>query len=90
MHIIRGLRNCLARLGWLVVLLALFFLFTGPIKVLAEPYVTADAAIVIDGETGKVLYGKNIHQRRAPASTTKILTTILVIELGIIKFKRVE
>ena len=82
MHIIRGLRNCLARLGWLVVLLALFFLFTGPIKVLAEPYVTADAAIVIDGETGKVLYGKNIHQRRAPASTTKILTTILGIELG--------
>ncbi|AZR74796.1 D-alanyl-D-alanine carboxypeptidase [Anoxybacter fermentans] len=48
----------------------------------ASLYVTADAAIVIDAETGKVLYGKNIHKRRPPASTTKIMTTILAIELG--------
>ncbi len=48
----------------------------------ASIYVTADAAIVIDAETGKVLYGKNIHQRRPPASITKIMTTILGIELG--------
>ncbi len=44
--------------------------------------VTADSAIVIDAETGSVLYGKNIHQRRAPASTTKIMTSILGLELG--------
>lgn len=45
-------------------------------------HVTADAAIAIDAATGKILYEKNIHQRRAPASTTKIMTTILGIELG--------
>lgn len=48
----------------------------------AAVYVTADAAVVIDAETGEVLYDKNMHQRRPPASTTKIMTTILGIELG--------
>lgn len=44
------------------------------------PYVTADAAILMDARTGTVLYGRNEHQRRAPASTTKILTAILALE----------
>ncbi|AGB40590.1 D-alanyl-D-alanine carboxypeptidase [Halobacteroides halobius DSM 5150] len=49
---------------------------------LAVPNITARAAILIDGETGKILYRKNIHQQRAPASTTKIMTGILAIEEG--------
>ncbi|SJZ63068.1 D-alanyl-D-alanine carboxypeptidase family protein [Selenihalanaerobacter shriftii] len=49
---------------------------------LAKPSVTARAAILIDAETGEVLYAKNPHQKRAPASTTKIMTGILGIENG--------
>jgi len=46
------------------------------------PYITAHAAIVIDNVTGTVLYSKNPHQTRAPASTTKILTALLALEKG--------
>jgi len=49
---------------------------------LAYPQLSAQAAILMDVETGQILYQKNIHQRRAPASTTKIMTGILAIENG--------
>lgn len=44
------------------------------------PVVTADSAILIEAETGTVLYAKNIHARQYPASTTKILTTLIAAE----------
>lgn len=46
------------------------------------PWITAHAAIVIENTTGTVLYAKNPHQTRAPASTTKILTALLALERG--------
>lgn len=45
------------------------------------PVVGAESAILIEAETGAVLYAKNIHQREYPASTTKIITTLLATEL---------
>lgn len=39
-------------------------------------------AIVIDAHTGETLYGKNIDIPRYPASTTKIMTALLIIEAG--------
>jgi D-alanyl-D-alanine carboxypeptidase (penicillin-binding protein 5/6) len=42
----------------------------------------ANGAIVIDGITGKTLYEKNADQTFFPASTTKIMTALLVIEAG--------
>lgn len=42
--------------------------------------VYSEAAILIEKETGKILYEKNIDKRMYPASTTKILTAILAIE----------
>ncbi len=41
---------------------------------------SAESAIVIDAETGTLLYAKNIHQQQYPASTTKILTTLIASE----------
>lgn len=38
------------------------------------------AAILIEKDTGKILYSKNAEQKMYPASTTKILTAILAIE----------
>lgn len=46
------------------------------------PGVSAAAAVVLDWNTGRLLYGKNPHQRRAPASTTKIMTALLALETG--------
>ncbi len=39
-------------------------------------------AILIDGDSGRVLYSKNINEKRLIASTTKIMTAIIAIESG--------
>lgn len=42
----------------------------------------AKAALLMDAYTGKIYFQKNARVRRAPASTTKIMTALLAIELG--------
>ncbi len=44
------------------------------------PEVSAQAAILMEAETGAILYSKNIDERLYPASTTKILTCTLAFE----------
>lgn len=44
------------------------------------PSVSAGAAILVEWRTGQVLYAKDAYQPRAPASTTKIVTAIVVLE----------
>ncbi len=48
----------------------------------AAPSVSARCAILIDAESGLVLYEKNAHTRMYPASTTKVMTAILALENG--------
>lgn len=48
----------------------------------AGPQVSAQAAILMDANTGVILYSKNIHERLYPASTTKIMTALLAMENG--------
>ena len=42
--------------------------------------VNAGAAICMDADTGAILYGKNINEKHYPASITKIMTALLVVE----------
>jgi len=54
-----------------------------PVKTLADNNnlnINAESAILIDGDTGKVLYEKSAYEKRAPASTTKIMTALLALE----------
>lgn len=44
------------------------------------PIVSAESAILMEIDTGTILYAKNIHQQQYPASTTKILTSLIVSE----------
>lgn len=46
------------------------------------PTVNAEAAILMDANTGVILYAKNIHEKLYPASTTKILTCLIAMERG--------
>lgn len=63
--------------------LLLFLVFNFEKHVLAnEPNISAEAAILIDADTGAILYEKNIHSKMFPASTTKMLTAIIAIEKG--------
>lgn len=44
------------------------------------PKIGAQAAILMDINTGTILYEKNIHEELYPASTTKIMTCLLAVE----------
>jgi serine-type D-Ala-D-Ala carboxypeptidase (penicillin-binding protein 5/6) len=46
------------------------------------PEINAGSAIVMDAKTGRVLYEKNAFYERPMASTTKIMTAILILEYG--------
>ena len=46
----------------------------------AEPDLNAEAAISVELSTGKVVYDKNAHKKMYPASTTKVMTALLVLE----------
>lgn len=51
-----------------------------PMAQAAEPEVAAPSAILMDAATGTVLYEKNAHERLRPASVTKVMTLLLVME----------
>ncbi|MDI6871989.1 MAG: D-alanyl-D-alanine carboxypeptidase family protein [Bacillota bacterium] len=46
------------------------------------PPISARAAVLMEAETGTVLFAHREHERRGPASTTKIMTAILALERG--------
>ena len=60
------------------------FLFLFPIKVSA---ISASSYIVIDQDSGRVLEGHNIENKRLVASITKIMTAIVAIEYGNVEDK---
>lgn len=54
-------------------------LFAGKVSALD---VSAKSAVLIEAETGRVLYEKDSNTRRPMASTTKIMTALVAIESG--------
>ncbi|MCI6244767.1 MAG: D-alanyl-D-alanine carboxypeptidase [Eubacterium sp.] len=43
---------------------------------------SASSAVVLDDETGEILYQKNMNEQRSIASTTKIMTALIACESG--------
>ena len=47
----------------------------------SEPFrVAAKGAVLIDADSGRVLFAQNANQRLPMASTTKVMTTLLALE----------
>ncbi len=44
------------------------------------PQIHSASAVLMEAETGTILYGKDIHARRYPASITKLMTALLTFE----------
>lgn len=44
------------------------------------PDISSPSALLMDYSSGKILYEKNIYEKRYPASLTKIMTAIIVLE----------
>lgn len=47
---------------------------------LSDDEVKAPSAVLMEAQTGKILYEKNAHESRACASITKVMTLLLVME----------
>ena len=62
-----------------VCLLLVVICLTGSVCA-AELEIAAPSAILMERSTGTVLYEKNAHERLAPASVTKVMTLLLVME----------
>ena len=79
------IRNSIWRRGTCL-LLAVLFLFTDKIEAKADMYwpegpsINTPSAIVIEINSGAVLYEKNSDEQNYPASITKIMTTMLALE----------
>lgn len=66
----------------LILLIVFIVLFCSFSSVFAIPNINSPSAILMDAKTGRVLYEKDVDNKRFPASTTKIMTAILCIEHG--------
>lgn len=65
---------------FLAVFLLLALFLPGSALALEDPAPQATAALVVDATYGEVLYEMNAHEKRYPASITKIMTALLTLE----------
>ena len=63
-------------------LAVLLMVFSLPVRAaaLSDDEVKAPSAVLMEAQTGKILYEKNAHEVRACASITKVMTLLLVME----------
>lgn len=64
----------------ILIICVIFSLWAPMALALDDPELNAKAAIVVDLNSGRILYGKNIDEQRAPASLTKVMTALLALE----------
>ena len=65
----------------LMLIICLVMAFAAPgAYALDEPSLNGKAALLVDLDTGNILFALNKDEQRAPASLTKIMTTLLALE----------
>ncbi|MGD6969662.1 D-alanyl-D-alanine carboxypeptidase family protein [Rossellomorea aquimaris] len=65
---------------YILILTLLFVVVSNEVQ--AAPSVSSQRAILMDQETGRILYEKDAHSQSRIASITKIMTAILAVESG--------
>lgn len=60
--------------------IAIILLLLVPFSLSAREGVTASSYLLVEKDTFQVISGRDYDQKRAPASTTKVLTTIVALE----------
>lgn len=68
------------RLGWILVCIALLLGLLPFTANAANLEVEAKSALLMDVATGTILYEQNSHEALAPASVTKVMTMLLIME----------
>lgn len=65
----------------MVLIICLLLSVTAPCAfALEDPDLNGQAAILVDLDSGKILYAENQDDQRAPASLTKVMTVLLALE----------
>ena len=66
---------------WIVILALALAIGGLPLRANAAPAeVAAKSALLMDAATGTILYEQNSHEKLAPASVTKVMTMLLIME----------
>ena len=68
------------RLGIFLLTLCLMLTLMPSVTWAAPAEVSAKSAILMDAATGTILYEQNSHEKLAPASVTKVMTMLLIME----------
>ncbi|MBQ9148539.1 MAG: D-alanyl-D-alanine carboxypeptidase [Oscillospiraceae bacterium] len=68
------------RAGWMIVVCCLLAGLLPVGAKASEPEVAGKSAVLMDVATGTVLYEHNAHEPLAPASVTKVMTMLLIME----------
>ena len=67
------------RIGWIAVVLVMVVALARPAAAV-ELDIKGKSGVLMDVATGTVLYEKNAHEPLAPASVTKVMTMLLIME----------
>ena len=74
------MNNKIYKITMIVVLLIVVLTCNTKVYADDELSINAKAALIVETNTGKIIYEKDIYEQNYPASVTKILTAILTIE----------
>lgn len=66
----------------IILVSTLFLIYTHIVAYASPPRLSCEAAVLMDVESGRVLYEQNSRKKLPMASTTKILTAIVALEHG--------
>ena len=68
------------KIGCVLLVLVLVVAVLSPAASAVDLDVAGKSALLMDAATGTVLYEKNAHEKLAPASVTKVMTMLLIME----------
>lgn len=72
---------------FLIILMSLLFII--PVKASSTIAVNAKSAMIVEASTGEIIFSKNINEKLEPASLTKMMSMLIIMEAidnGIIKW----
>ena len=63
-----------------IIFLLMFSMFIPVVRAEEDLAPNSKSAILIEASTGEILYQKNVHEKLAPASMTKIMSMLLIMK----------
>ena len=74
------MKNKIYKITMIIMLLIVVLTYNTKVYADDELSINAKAALIVETNTGKIIYEKDIYEQNYPASVTKILTAILTLE----------